>query len=571
MLKRNTLLHAMKVAISHGTHPVRGAAQVHGRRWKAAGSIALAALVAACGGGGGSDATSTSPSVDVACKAAAVAPLRVESYRPTVVQAKATSAAARARMPAGAPLRTVRLEALGADEGTAADRPGVQTIGPARSLPQSASAQAMAALLTWQTFEGGSQVAALRFQSAGAQGLRLGIVVEQLPAAAQLRFYTPDGAVVHGVAGSEILTTIARNQQAGDTSAAARTYWSPDVGGDTVVFEIELPAGTDPATLRIAVPKLSHFRVAPQALADALAGAASTTAASSGSAAIVPKAGTADFCEVDTACNADYANESNAVARMLFVDQGTSYLCTGTLLNDTASSGTPYFLSARHCIPSQTVASTLTTYWFFRAAACNGGSMDTRASTLKGGATLLATDSATDTALMRLNDAPPSGAVFAGWDAHTPLLGQAAALLHHPNGDWQKLSLGSLQQFSSCTLSADGGSFSCSGAASVSDNYLGVQWSSGATAPGSSGGALFTGASGARYLVAHLTAGSASCSVSGGMGFLGRFELAFAAGLKQWLGAAKSARAEGAQLPRSPRPPPTPGGCGPRPPGGCPP
>jgi len=119
--------------------------------------------------------------------------------------------------------------------------PGVQTIGPARSLPQSASTAATAALLAWQTLADGSKVAALRFQSAGAQGLRLGIVVEQMPAEAVLRFYAPDGAASYGVTGSEVLATIARNQQAGDTSAAARTYWSPDVGGDTVVLEVELP------------------------------------------------------------------------------------------------------------------------------------------------------------------------------------------------------------------------------------------------------------------------------------------------------------------------------------------
>lgn len=546
MRNRTALLRGMNGAISH---PTQGAMRVWARQWKAAGSLALAALLAACGGGGSDAASSPSPSVDAACKAAAVAPLRVQAYRPSTVQTKAASAVARLRMPASAALRTVRLAALGVDAGDTSRMPGVQTIGPARSLPQSASTAATAALLTWQTLEGGSQVAALRFQSAGAQGLRLGIVVEQMPAEAVLRFYTPDGAASYGVTGSEILATITRNQQAGDSSAAARTYWSPDVGGDTVVLEVELPARSDPAALRIAVPQLSHFRVAPQALVDAFAGAASSTAAATGAPALVPKAGTADFCEVDTACNPDYANESNAVARMLFVDQGTSYLCTGTLLNDTASSGTPYFLSARHCIPSQTVASTLTTYWFFRAAACKGASLDARASTLKGGATLLATDSATDTALMRLNDAPPNGAVFAGWDAYTPQLGQAAALLHHPDGDWQKLSLGSLQQFSSCTLSADGGSFSCSGAVSASGNYLGVQWSSGATAPGSSGGGLFAVQNGARYLVAHLTAGSASCTVSGGMDFFGRFDLAFAAGLKQWLAPASSACVSDAKLP----------------------
>src|SRR3989344_3743553 len=48
-----------------------------------------------------------------------------------------------------------------------------------------------------------------------------------------------------------------------------------------------------------------------------------------------------------------------------------TYLCTGTLLNDSRSSGTPYFLTANHCISKQSEAASLQTDWFFRSPTCN--------------------------------------------------------------------------------------------------------------------------------------------------------------------------------------------------------
>ena len=53
-------------------------------------------------------------------------------------------------------------------------------------------------------------------------------------------------------------------------------------------------------------------------------------------------------CEVDASCYGD--PEKNAVGRIMFNDNGGTYVCTGTLLNNVAQDWTPYFLTANHCV-----------------------------------------------------------------------------------------------------------------------------------------------------------------------------------------------------------------------------
>lgn len=86
-----------------------------------------------------------------------------------------------------------------------------------------------------------------------------------------------------------------------------------------------LPAHADLAQLDIAVPTLSHFFVPPE------------SAAQPGLSAV----GAAGSCNVDLSCRPDVGSESRSVARMLFVENGRTFLCTGTLLNDAQSSATP--------------------------------------------------------------------------------------------------------------------------------------------------------------------------------------------------------------------------------------
>ena len=134
-----------------------------------------------------------------------------------------------------------------------------------------------------------------------------------------------------------------------------------------------------------------------------------------------------------------WGNESLATARMVFMSGGSSYVCTGTLMNDNdPSTYIPFFLTANHCIPTQTVASTLQTYWFYRASSCNSGSLSPSTQTLTGGATLLYASSVTDTSFMQLNSTPPAGALYSGWTANLPALNTPGTAIHNPKRRFAK-------------------------------------------------------------------------------------------------------------------------------------
>src|SRR5262249_2236218 len=98
-------------------------------------------------------------------------------------------------------------------------------------------------------------------------------------------------------------------------------------------------------------------------------------------------------CEVDASCYPDSLN--NAVGRILFNDNGT-FVCTGTLLNDRAQDFAPYFLTANHCVSTQTIAQTVEVYWFYQTTDCNSGVLRNDWVHQPGGANLLATQSSDD-------------------------------------------------------------------------------------------------------------------------------------------------------------------------------
>ncbi|MGP4763377.1 hypothetical protein ACTXP8_26740, partial [Klebsiella pneumoniae] len=87
------------------------------------------------------------------------------------------------------------------------------------------------------------------------------------------------------------------------------------------------------------------------------------------------------------------------------VQNGQGYVCSGTLINDKAGSGTPYFITANHCISTQTVASTLETSWFYRTPSCNSRTLSSASRTLRNCATLLYATATYDGSLLRLNEA----------------------------------------------------------------------------------------------------------------------------------------------------------------------
>jgi Trypsin len=199
-------------------------------------------------------------------------------------------------------------------------------------------------------------------------------------------------------------------------------------------------------------------------------------------------------CEVDASCYGDA--EKNAVARILFNNNGPR-LCTGTLLNDLPQDGTPYFLTANHCVNSQEVAETVETYWFYQTTSCNSGGLRNWVHSPPG-ANLLATQSSNDFSLLRLQNNAPGGVFFSGWTSAAQPAGTGVFGLHHPDGyippdvpSYLRRSTGSITNTNESCLDLVNG--------------YGIGWTSGTAEPGSSGSGLFT--SNGHYLVGVLSCG----------------------------------------------------------------
>ncbi|MFN9727425.1 trypsin-like peptidase domain-containing protein [Acidovorax sp.] len=482
-------------------------------RWAAGFTVAAAALLSACGGGsaGGDGAASLSS-----------APITSVSSREQPASAVQDVPVIKSRSAASAPKATV-VELGTLDRSKTVDiapTVGPRLVGVGRDVAATKDTSATSAQWQWKDSAAGGKVAAISFAAKGAYGVRLGVLVEQLPGSALLRVYTQAAAAKpYQVAGHEVLQIIERNQAAGDRSDAARTWWTPDTGEGEATLEVELPPGVPVNALRISVPKLTHIFENLLLPTEADLAAAGRL----GSKAI----GDADSCNLDASCYNDGASERNAVARMVFVKGAGAYLCTGTLVNDGNSSGTPYFLSANHCISEQTVASTLQTDWFFRSSTCNSGALQGSSTKKVGGARLLYASADTDMSLFQLNDTPPAGAVFAGWDASSIANGSSMIGLHHPTGDLLKLSVGSVAGQSSCS-SISTTQFTCSG---TTGNFYRVTWSQGTTEGGSSGSAIFIGGK----VIGTLYGGAAVCSNRSSSDYYGRFDVAYNAALKTWL------------------------------------
>jgi hypothetical protein len=398
---------------------------------------------------------------------------------------------------------------------------GAMQVGAQRLSAKTATADALASQLQWSTTASGGLAAAISVRSEGAYGVRLGVEMNQLPGSALLRVYAQNNrAGSYEIAGQRILQVLQANLDAGDSSTDGRTWWTPDTGGDEVTLEIELPPGIAADTLRIAIPRVMHVH---ENLSLPLESEMQFSAQLNESLS----------CQLDSTCYDEYSAQRNAVARMLYIKDGRGYVCTGTLLNDTAGSGTPYFVTANHCISSQTVASTLETSWFYRTPSCNSRTLSSGNKVLRNGATLLYATATYDGALMRLNDTPPAGAVFSGWTTQTLTNGASIVGIHHPRGDLQKISFGTVYGSVACEPSGEG-TMRCTNDSEGSGGFNLVTWNKGLTQPGSSGSGLFLQG----RLAGTLYGGDdQTCTASGGTSIYGRFDLLFPA-LQKWLVAA---------------------------------
>jgi lysyl endopeptidase len=454
----------------------------------------------------------------------------VESYTPNNTQSQDVSPfkpydEATAVRPQAITLAAMPAEEL-AKKIAAPDKIGAPTIvSVARAVADTDTVAKTASRMQWITSVLGNRVGAIRIKSTDAKGVFIGVLVDQLPSEAMLRFHADKSSTAFHVSAEKILTQIQTNINAGDKTDFGRTYWAPIFDSDDVTMEIELPAGISTDTVRISIPLISHvFATAAELDKKALNAA---------------KTGT---CNLDATCYPEYDNESRSVARLYFLTApAAAAFCTGTLLNNRLSDGTPYLLTARHCISSQTRATNLIAIrWLGRTSACDSGVDSTPVYQTGGGAVLLYDSIQTDTSFLRLNVRPPSVVRFAGWSAEPVTTGEFSLGIHHPLGGLQEASLGTVDSYASCTTTFAGDEdvgFSCGSGSAVTGNHIVSKWTAGSDAGGSSGSGLFVTRNNARYLVGQLHGGNGGCTgtFSETRSYYGRFDLPYRAALKTWL------------------------------------
>ncbi|HET7402392.1 MAG TPA: trypsin-like peptidase domain-containing protein, partial [Usitatibacter sp.] len=354
---------------------------------------------------------------------------------------------------------------------------------------------AQSAALTWTPVEGG-WIAHWNVSSEGAAALRVAIVAPATVPSLELRFTgSADGDTVYGPFTQR------------DLLAAGTRFWSPVLEGGSATVEVFVAGRDSPQALTLAIETVAHLVASPGAAnLDALLKAAQA-------------------CEVNLIClsagDAALASAGKAVARMTFDSGGSTFLCTGTLLNSGANSFIPYFYTASHCVSTDAEAASLTTLWFFDSTTCTGNTPNPNQQQLGGGATLLYTDAELDATLLRLNQSPPSGVVFAGWDAATIPVGTALKAIHHPAGDVKKVSLGTMGGYS---LPVN--------VLPTTTPFIQSNWNSlatGVTEGGSSGSGIFTFSGSDYRLRGGLLGGPSSCTATPDSRFdwYSRFDLAF--------------------------------------------
>ena len=420
-------------------------------------------------------------------------------------------------------METLSSERIATESKTHGKQGVPRKIGINRSIQELATSVNFLKKLEWHSLSAESKRASISITSPGAVGTRLGIRIKKLPTGTVFRFYSQNSTTVIAVSAEEILALLARNAASGDKSENARIYWGPFIAGEEATLEIQLPVQAHETSMDISIPKISHIYSDPLS--------------SSSLEKNTSKIGQSDYCEIDVNCYSQWSEQANSTAKMIFVDSGDSYLCTGTLLSDTTGSLTPYFLSANHCISNQTAASTLQTFWFYKSSMCGGTNLNPAYQIVTSGAQLLYQSASTDTSFMKLLSPPPGGARFSGWTTSLATIGESSIGIHHPAGDLQKISFGSIQNYVTCDSNEGDGGYFCNAATQPNGNHLEILWSSGVTEGGSSGSGLFVKRGTDVLLVGQLHGGRSACGnpLTEQIDQYGRFDIAYLAALKTWL------------------------------------
>lgn len=278
---------------------------------------------------------------------------------------------------------------------------------------------------SWNAVPGGS-VWAMALASPGAYGIRVHFSEIKLPEGARVLVYNvANPAEVYG--------------PYTDPVVRRSDLWSATCFGETAAIECFVPSGSDASEVSLTVDKVVHNYVDLRSLPSTQ--------------------GVAGSCTLDVSCFTQWLNTSFGVAGVGSVGDNGSFFCSGCLLADTVpDTAVPYFLTANHCVGTQSEADFAEIYWFYQTSTCNGVPPDPAVvPRTTGGADLLATslvdldeDPALlgfDFTLLRLRFAPPGGVTFLGWSSAEAETGRAVVSISHPRADFKRIAFGDRTEF----------------------------------------------------------------------------------------------------------------------------
>jgi hypothetical protein len=336
----------------------------------------------------------------------------------------------------------------------------------------------------WQLRDDGGWSMAVLIDAGSAHGLRIEFERATLPAGAQLFVYNADDpAEAYGPL---------------EIQSASGPYWSPTCFAARVVVACVLPPDTQVTEVDLYAARVAYLYRDIGALAKS--------------------AKDAGACNLDAACHPAWSNTAAGVGGIGTIGSAGSLFCTGALITDLdPCTQTPFFLTANHCITRDADAEAGEFYWFYDSNACDGAAPDpaTVPRTI-GGADRLAfsggrptNGAGNDFCLLRLRNLPPTNVTHLGWSTMAPPTGEAMTCVHHPRGDFKRITFGELTNANPLAPHL----------------YHEVTWLEGTTEPGSSGSPMLR--TDTQQIIGQLWGGGASCINPFDPDYYGRFDVTY--------------------------------------------
>jgi hypothetical protein len=350
----------------------------------------------------------------------------------------------------------------------------------------------------WTTLPAGERVWQLRLKAGDAVAVMLYYRHFYIPRGGKLFIYSPDRSQLLGA------YTNMTNPEGG-------LFATEFIGGQELVLEYVA------ATESEDVPRIEISEIGYGYNASAL----------KAFCAIHLRAGAAS-CEVNVNCTEGEAwqNEKRGICHTIQRIGSVSYICSASLLNNTAEDFKPLILTARHCAydgARPASVNDMNQWLFYFHYEREGCENTTPAIPVKSmtGCSLVArtgTDGQSDGMLLLLNQAIPEdyGVYYNGWDRRD-VVPNSGVGLHHPEGDYMKISTYGTPATITTFQSSE---FTGGTNAHLNVTFMLTANGHGITEAGSSGSPLFNEN---KLVVGTLTGGNSSCQYTRGLNLYGRF------------------------------------------------